>query len=111
MQKYILVKADTNDGDYITSFTPISNEALATLAPLIEKIKACPESHNFPTGDYDPSYDGEEIRQLYVSPEAEEQDEKVLELFCNNYIPVSENGFHTIKDVSVYEVGHIEKLL
>lgn len=112
MANYIMIVADTNDGDYITSFKPINDEDLKILKPLIEKIKVCTEDHNFPT-DEQIDYDNDELDldQLYVSSENEEQDKKALELFQSRYAPVSEYGFHTIEKIELYDVGHVEKLL
>lgn len=111
MANYILIQADTNDGDYVTSFEPISDNDLEIIKPLIEKIKACTECHNFPTGDQ-VDYDNDEpdTDKLYISSDNEEQDRVALELFCR-YIPTSEYGFHTIEKIVIYDVGHIEKLL
>lgn len=109
MANYILVQVDTNDADYAYAFNPISDEDLAELKPLIEKIKANKDRHNFPnryeyhveTTPYD----------LYVSEETREQDEIALDLFLDMYVPVTQVGFHTIKSIEIYDVGHVTELL
>jgi hypothetical protein len=35
------------DNDYVSNFTVISDETLAIIQPLIEKIRANPNRHNF----------------------------------------------------------------
>lgn len=39
MDKYILIKADTNDADYITSCSIITDEEIEEILPVIEAIK------------------------------------------------------------------------
>lgn len=109
MANYILVQVDTNDADYAYAFNPISDTDLEILKPLIEKIKACSGRHNFPNRyEYDvdvTAYD------LYVSEDTREQDEDALNLFFEEYAPITEIGFHTVESIEIYDVSHIEKLL
>lgn len=107
MANYILVQVDTNDADYAYAFNPISDEDLAELEPLIEKIKANKDRHNFPNNSRieTTAYD------LYVSEETREQDELALDLFLDTYVPFSEMGFHTVKSITIYDVGHVTELL
>lgn len=109
MANYILVQVDTNDADYAYAFNPISDEDLAELKPLIEKIKANKDYHNFPNSY---GYDLETTAyDLYVSEETREQDEITLNLFLDTYVPFSEIGFHTVESITIYDVGHVTKLL
>jgi hypothetical protein len=109
MTNYILVQVDTNDADYAYSFNQILDEDLAKLEPLIEKIKANKDRHNFPNRhEYDletTAYD------LYVSEETREQDELAIDLFIETYAPVTEIGFHTVESIKIYDATFIQKLL
>lgn len=46
-KKYIVITADVNDGDCITSINQISDETLETIMPIIEAINAPVKKHNF----------------------------------------------------------------
>jgi hypothetical protein len=108
MANYILVKVDTNDGDYVSNFTEISDETLAIIQPLIEKIKANPNSHNF---NYREGLDEDEhAYDVYIAEETAEEDEEVLDIFWD-FLPMPEYGFHTIVSIEIYEVSRVEKLL
>ena len=108
MSNYILVQVDMNDGDYVSNFTAISDETLTIIMPLIEKIKANPNRHNFNYRDN--CDDGEHAYDVYVDKETVDHDEEVLDIFWD-FLPVTEYGFHTIESIEIYEVGHVEKLL
>jgi hypothetical protein len=81
---------------------------LETIKPLIEKIKANPERHNFP---YD--HDDTQLYELYADlneyGSTVEQD-IAIDTFLY-YVPDTENGFHTVRKIDLYDVGHIEALL
>jgi hypothetical protein len=108
MSNYILVKVDMNDGDYASKFTAISDETLAIIMPLIQKIKSNSSYHNF---NYRENCDdGEHAYDVYVDKETVDHDEEVLDIFWD-FLPVTEYGFHTIETIEIYDVGHVEKLL
>lgn len=109
MANYILVQVDTNDADYAYAFNPISDEDLAELKPLIEKIKANKDRHNFPN-NYNSRIETTPY-DIYVSEETREQDELALDLFLDTYVPFSEMGFHTVESIKIYDVGHVTELL
>lgn len=111
--KYLLIKADTNDADYVQSFKLITNEQLDSFLPLFEAIAAFKpyksksksgmeytHGHNFPYGECLREDLGEkapdEIYEDVVSDE-------VFETFAD-FLPNSEFGIHTIKKIKVYEV-------
>ena len=107
MASYILIKADTNDGDYVNSFEPLRDGDLEKIKLMIEKIKANTNDHNFDhmhlyTDDQD-EYGG------YVSEENKEADIDIYETFLK-YCPDHELGFHTIEKVEIYDVGFVECL-
>lgn len=108
MANFLLVEVDTNDGDYVTAFNSVSDERLETIKPLIEKIKANTERHNFP---YD--HDDTQLYELYADlneyGSTVEQD-IAIDTFLY-YVPDTENGFHTVRKIDLYDVGHIDALL
>jgi hypothetical protein len=108
MANYILVEVDMNDADYASKFTPIDDEVLAIILPLIEKIKGNTNRHNFSYREN--TNDGEHAYEVYVNEETVDHDEEVLDMFMD-FLPVTEYGFHTIKTIEIYDVGHIEKFL
>jgi hypothetical protein len=109
MANFILVKVDTNDGDYVTAFKSVSDEHLETIKPLIEKITANPERHNFPYIDYDQDAVYELYAELTELGSVVEYD-AAIDTFLD-YCPDTINGFHTVRQIELYDVGHIESLL
>jgi len=118
MSKYkLIIKADTNDADYVESTNEIDAETLEELKPLFvaiknfkpyrtkgtgqSKLKWTHES-NFPYGDgeYVPRFDlGEKsVDEIYAGIVTPDQ----LETF-KNFCPYGENGIHTIKNITVVE--------
>lgn len=112
--KYIIVTADTNDADYINNKSPITDEQIAQLMPLIEAIKnfkpykgkyMC--NHNWTVGDCFRGDLGEKTpEELYEGVVSEE----VFEMF-NELLPWGEYGIHTIKMIEVIEVVSEIRLL
>lgn len=120
--KYLLIKADTNDADYVHSFLPITEEQIAAFTPLFEAImnfkpyvarykgesfgsrsvsRTCTHSHNFPTGDVLREDMGEKPpEEIYAGVVAD----VVFEGFTENFLPMSEHGIHTIKEIRVLDV-------
>lgn len=94
MKKYIYIKADTNDGDYISTITLIKEEDLKQLMPVIEAIKANSRSHNWGVGEYADTQLEEQYPNINF---------KLLEWF-NEYVPYGEYGVHTIETIEIYEV-------
>lgn len=94
MDKYIRIVADTNDGDYLERFTPIGDEDLQRIVPVIEAIHASNESHNWATG---------ECSNIPLEEQYPDVDEELLELF-DDYVPYGEYGVHTIKTIEVYVI-------
>lgn len=108
MANYLLVEVDTNDGDYVTAFNPISDTALENVKPLIEKIKENPNRHNFPWEHYSAP-----VYELYadLNEYGSVVDRDIaIETFLD-YVPNTEIGFHTVTRVELYDVGHVDGLL
>ena len=117
MKKYIEIKADTNDGDYITKRSEITDAEIELLKPLIEKIKnfkpyigTKPDrwkylhNHNFCSGDRLREDLGEK------SPEELYGEDEALKLF-NELIPCGEYGIHTIESIKILEIFNEINLL
>ena len=102
MKKYIFIKADTNDGDYISKLTEIKNwDEFQQFLPLIATIKNCKKSHNWETGDNSDT----ELNEQYP-----EFDLNLLENF-DYYVPSGEYGVHTIEEIKILEVNNEINLL
>jgi hypothetical protein len=111
----IKITADSNDGDYVTEMSAISDEDLAKIKPLIAAIKAFKtytvgkwsHHHNYPFGEHLPRTDlGEKSpREIY-----EGFDEEVFDIF-EDLLPHAEYGIHTIESIEI--AAHIkwQKLL
>lgn len=110
MIKYITIKADTNDADYITSQNEITDEILEFIMPVVNAIKEYDADTTIKTQKYN-WYDMEDDdrepnpKKLYVDTGkcTEDQYEYFSEL-CPY-----EGGIHTIESVEIITV--LEKLL
>lgn len=112
MKKYIEVRADTNDADYITERSEISDEEIKNLIPVIEAIKEFDKNHKKGRGDYNwlcgeirgsKEKGPHEVYQGILTPEQ-------IELF-NEYTPYGEYGIHTIDSIKILTVVNEEILL
>ena len=115
----IKIVADTNDADYITKISEISDEDLSKIKPLIAAIKefkpykvkkdgmSWVHGHNYPWGEYSPRGDlGEkDSREIYKGI-----DEEVFQMF-EELIPYGEHGIHTIESIEITPHIKWEKLL
>lgn len=100
----IHVKVDTNDADYITEISDITEQELELIRPLIVAIKNCKEYHNYPKGEYV----GKRPQDVYSEYDFSEEVFEAFEELC----PYNEYGFHTVESVELYpKVKMIEKLL
>lgn len=116
----IHIKVDTNDADYSTAVSIISQEDLDIIKPLIEAIKnfkpykgepmdsgrVYTHSNNWPYGECCREDMGEKTPEEIYS----DFDEEVIEIF-QDYCPYPEYGFHTIKEIVVYPDSVGETLL
>jgi len=46
MRYFLVIEADTDDGDYITSVNLVTQEQMKQYAIIIKAIEACPQRHN-----------------------------------------------------------------
>lgn len=103
MKKYILIKADTNDADYISNKTEINDEELELLRPIISVLKSQPKSYNWVSSVYGNEAPPEE---QYVQSGLLTEDQ--VDLF-GDYVPYGEYGVHTIESIEIIQV--LEQLL
>lgn len=120
--KYIYIRIDTNDGDYVANLNPITDEEIELIKPVIEAIKnfklyAVPITYcqgnneytiewkhnsNYPIGECLRTDLGEKSPdELYGHLEG-------YELF-DSLTPYSEYGFHTIEEIKIVII--LEELL
>jgi hypothetical protein len=105
-QKYIVIKADTNDADCITEMSVISDEDLAIIQPVIDLLKSKRKErrHNWEIGECE--RDGT-IHERYV--ETGLLTEEQVDVF-DEYVPHGEYGIHTIESIRLLVVSE-EKTL
>jgi len=117
MKKYIEITADTNDADYTTKRTEISDKTLKFIEPVLEAIRSFEpyttedgwhHRNNFPHGEYCPNEEkGEKgIFELYVETGLCTEDE--LWTFAE-LCPAGD--IHSITDVNILIVSDEMKLL
>lgn len=122
MKKYIFVKADTNDADYITEKSEITDEQIEIIKPLIEAIKnftpyevqlpgratTWTHCHNWSSGERTRDDLGEKTAWEYYGEKGVSED--VLEVF-EEFVPHGEYGIHTIESIDLLIVQEEIKLL
>jgi len=105
--KYIYIKVDVNDGDYIGELNKISELDLSLILPVINEIsnfkpytvRGATHYNNFPYGDYL----DENAEELYGHLDG-------YKTFLN-YLPSTEYGFHTIEEIKILEVENEMNLI
>jgi hypothetical protein len=104
-KKYtISITVDTNDADYLTEVSEISEEELALILPLIKVIAQRDKNvqiRNYSTSEYESGPSGREIYNC---------DKEVFEAF-ESLCPYGEYGFHTIEEIKIAPLVVWEKLL
>ncbi|RJQ25033.1 hypothetical protein C4577_06520 [Candidatus Parcubacteria bacterium] len=116
----IKIVADTNDADYVTEISNISDKDLTKIKPLIAAIKAFKpyktksdsglnwtHDNNYPCGEHCPR---EDLGEKYPQEIYKGLDEEVFEIF-EDLIPRGEYGIHTIKSIEIAPHIKWEKLL
>lgn len=98
MKKYIIVTADTNDGDYVTNKSLITDDELESIKPIIQEIKKN-------SGQY-----GRGEAGYYFKSEEHYGHLDSFDLF-DDFTPYGEHGIHTIESIEILEVINEEKLL
>jgi len=112
----IMIRVDTNDGDYDTNIVDITEEELKSIRPIIatiKKFKAYGKNgqhhHNWPSGECCREDLGEkEPEDIYPDLDFEAD---AMYLFVDLLPCGSEYGFHTIDRIEVYPKPEKEVLL
>lgn len=99
MKKYIIVEADTNDGDYITEKSIITDEKIIKLKEILNKC----EIDSWGRGDM--KDDDNDPKILYPELTGEEIE------FIEDFLPFGEYGIHTIESIEILEISNEERLL
>ena len=123
MKYEIAVKVDTNDADYVTRISYVSESVLERLRVLFkvidERTKEAKEAkrynfYNFPHSEYRDETP-EEIYPEFTVPmeplEGWSEGCTLLDLFYETCCPYSRDGFHTIESIHVYPVSIKEQLV
>lgn len=117
-KKYIIVKADTNDADYVTNKSLIDDENLKIVTDIINKV----ERQTIRYWDLN-SKDWKERKAKRISWETGEMQSEPLtiqhpeltfeeiDFMEENYIPYGEYGIHTIESIEILEVVNEYSLL
>jgi hypothetical protein len=122
MKYYINITADTNDADYISEMSEITDEQLELIRPVITAIKNFKSykgksrrgsdwdhGNNFPTEEcFRPGLGEKSAEQLYLESRlvTKEQFETFME-----FVPSNEYGIHTIKSIQLLHVVEEHTLL
>lgn len=106
MKYIVIVKADTNDADYVENSCEILKEDIEDLYLIAKAIENCKGRHNWETDDH--SYECTP-EKLYVDTGilTEEQ----VDWFNEYFTPYSEYGIHTIESITLLEVVKETQLL
>ncbi len=106
MKKYIIIKADTNDADYVTKERLINDEQLEEIKPAIEAVKNSKQRHNWGTGDGCNSYESPEAQYVDTGIITEDQMDAL-----SFYLPTGEYGIHTIVSIKILVIQEEYMLL
>ena len=115
MGKYILIRADANDADYITEKSPITDEQIELIKPVIEQLKIRRDKlnedlhknwnkwrHNWSTSEF-----GRHDNPTKMYVESDLLTKEQVDLF-GEFVPYGEYGVHTIDSIEIINEG--EKL-
>jgi len=103
MKNLLIIKGDTNDGDYIHRITFIDEEELKLIVKVAGLIKEEDNGKHWPTGEQS---NGTEIDEMYGDKLTGEELDKF-----EGYVPRGEYGIHTIESIEVHRVVETNKLL
>ncbi len=95
MKLYLEVVGDTNDADYISERTEITEDQLELIKPVIKAIKNSKIRHNWATSEYAREPHPSEMYKDVVTEDQIEEFEQ--------YVPHGEHGIHTIKSITLLQ--------
>ena len=115
--KMLYINVDTNDADYVTAITTITEKDLDKIMPLIQAIKKSKTKygHNYSIDMEEENVwelDGKDIDAPIggMAKQYPKVSVKVHELFYD-HCPSTEHGFHTIESIEVYPIPEKKRLL
>lgn len=114
----ITITVDTNDGDYATEISEISEEDLETIKPLIAAIKKFKPYKTKSKSGYDLTHDHNYPYDECLREDMGEKSPRdvykfnteVFDIF-EDLVPCSEYGFHTIESITTAPLHSKTKLL
>lgn len=98
MKRVLIIKADTNDGDYITSEHEIKGwllDKLDSLTKIASAIKDCSNHYNWPYGQCEGN-----PRAIYAGILTDDEID-----FFNDLVPYGEWGIHTIESIRILTIS------
>jgi hypothetical protein len=98
-KKYIIIKGDTNDGDYITEKSEITDQEIEQIKEIL-KITGSNWNTRW-------EYDEDELATLVYKDILTEEQFKLMDKF----VPSGEIGIHTLSSVDILIVQSEESLL
>lgn len=105
MKKFLVVKADFNDADYITEINEISDTDIKKIMPIIEAINKIGDRHNWAN---DINTDISDLKELFP-----DVPRKIIDKF-EEYVPYnSESGYgpHSIESIRILTVEDDKELI
>jgi len=105
---FLIIEADTDDGDIIVRVSPITESEFALYLPIMEAIANCPQRHNCPLEDTgrDAIADGEKSGDmLYGAIEG-----WLMFKRCIPYHDRLSYGIHTIVSVDIVRGGIVKSI-
>jgi hypothetical protein len=119
MNKYIYIVADTNDGDYVSEMSLITDEMLEKIKPVINAIKAFEPYEAYSTGvwrskwTHTTNYPCGEANRADLGEKSAEELYGHIDGFkeFDQFVPNGEYGIHSIESIKVFNVESIEELL
>lgn len=103
MAKFIVIQADTNDGDYVTNKLSISEEDILKFTNILNKITD--DHYDLSWGTLDMKDVDNDPESIYPQLTKEEID------FVGSFLPSADYGIHTIESIEIIEVVDTIKLL
>ena len=94
--KYILVTADTNGVDYVSSKNEITDKEIELIRPIVKVISDCEGYFNWPTLEFI----DETVEDLYKDKLTDEQIS-----FFESYVPYGEYGIYSIQSVEIVTIN------
>lgn len=100
-RKWLMITScDTNDGDYSQDISVVGDTEKEEIEAMVERVKALEIN---PESDYRSG-----PRKSYIFKDDEEYNE--ISDWCISYFSGGENGFHTLEDITFYEItGKVDK--